>query len=99
MKVDLINGDEVLIKISGATIIISKVSAILLRDHLSKLVEEKFTAGRTLAGVAPTTTQGEKCLGCSDAIDGKTKGQTGPCSFCCRTYTDLYKRSGTSAVA
>ena len=55
MKVDLINGDEVLIKISGATIIISKVSAILLRDHLSKLVEEKFTAGRTLAGVAPTT--------------------------------------------
>jgi hypothetical protein len=48
MKVDLINGDEVLIKISGATIIISKVSAILLRDHLSKLVEEKFTAGRTL---------------------------------------------------
>jgi hypothetical protein len=63
--------------------------------------EDAVTALQNQGAVAnePPTTQGEKCIGCSNAVDGKTRGQTGPCSFCRRTYRDLFECSGTSAVA
>jgi hypothetical protein len=52
------------------------------------------TAGHTLAGVAPTTTQGTKpCAGCKHALENEEPNRSSfsNCHLCKRTHKDYFE--------
>jgi|WetSurMetagenome_2_1015567.scaffolds.fasta_scaffold87658_1 hypothetical protein len=74
---------------SGEHVKYSEVAPLISESDLK-------TAGHTLAGVAPTTTQGTKpCTGCKHALESgdPNRSSFSKCHLCKRTHKDYFERT------